>query len=61
MTEYGYMVNGQLIRCRQDHENAKLIIYSNPEPDSDYYVWEEGTGTIIQEWKMNEEQDEVEE
>lgn len=54
MIEYGYMVNGQLIRQKAPDGRSKPLVYTE-EPTVDKYhatvfAWEEQTDSIVQMW-----------
>ena len=54
MTEYGYMVNGQLIRQKTQTAQSKPLVYTEEpvvdERHATVYAWEEQQGSIVQVW-----------
>ena len=53
MTEYGTMINNQLIKHQEYHDGDKTLTYTEA-PQQDGYVavfkWTERTDDIVQEW-----------
>ena len=58
MIEYGYMVNGQLIRQRAPDERSKPLVYTEEPTVDDHhatvYAWEEQADSIVQVWETIE-------
>lgn len=54
MTEYGYMVNGQLIKQKVPTEQSKPLVYTEEPVVDDHhatvYSWEEQSNSIVQVW-----------
>ena len=54
MEEYGYMINGQLIRQSNRTEHSKPIVYTKEPSVDEYhataYEWQEEQDRIIQIW-----------
>lgn len=54
MTEYGYMINGQLIRLKAQTENSKPLVYTEEPTEDEHhatvYSWEEQADSIVQVW-----------
>ena len=54
MIEYGYMVNGQLIRQKVPDERSKPLVYTEEPTVDDHhatvYAWEEQPDSIVQVW-----------
>lgn len=54
MTEYGYMVNGQLIRQKTPTAQSKPLVYTEEPTVDDHhatvYAWAEQPDSIVQVW-----------
>lgn len=54
MTEYGYMVNGQLIKVKEQTPQSKPLVYTEEPAVDDHHVtvfsWEEQADSIVQIW-----------
>ena len=63
MTEYGVMLNNQLIRHKTYQEGDKPILYTEMPSSEGYraiYHWEETEQDIIQAWELVEDDSDYE-